>query len=163
MSGSRIDEIVDAVAAAGAGVTVGSASIGTVYGAGSGKVDDPLRPGEKVQVGIPGVNAIAPYSWWVIPPSSQRWDFGDATSTEITWRIEARLYVPRPDLIADFPTLVGFLNALAKVFTSTSTDSPTLADTSAEQHIASTSFGSDADWIWLAIVLSVTEVVNLND
>ena len=164
MSGSRIDEIVDAIADLGGGLGTSPFTVSAVFGAGSGLVADHLRPGQKVQPGYPGAPVPAPYSWFVMPPNSAGWAYGDATSAQITWTIEGRLFIPSNDLANAVRILTGFVNPFAKAFTSTSSGSPTLADTCAEQHITGTAFAKDDNVgaTWLAVRMSVQEIVNLN-
>lgn len=164
MSGTRIDEICDAVAVIAAGKGHAPWVCSSIWGAGSGLIDDPLRPGQKVQPGFP--LAPADYSFYVMPPTNSRpWEYGDATSAMVNWTIEGRLYVPRGELANAARILVGFVNPFAKAFTATSTESPTLSDTCANSQVSTVSFAGEADagTAWLSLRLAVTEIVNLND
>ena len=161
MGATRIDEILDAVAALAGGIGTAPFKVSSVWGAGSGLVADPLRSGQKVRPGVPGYPAPEPYSFFAMPPAPKSvWRYGDATSIDIEWNLEGRLYFPRADLANATRILVGFLNPFAKAFLAANPTAPTLADTCAAQEIRSAGWLGDESMAWLSIALWVREAGN---
>lgn len=166
MTHTRIGEIVDAVAARPAGLTDGTNTIARVFGMGSGLVDDPLRPGEKIQAGIPGVTGIAPFDWYVIPPITTALNLYGAGHTQIDWLVEGRLYVPRADpapFQAAYSALgASFVDLVMTSFVALADDSPQLGGVCQNQLFQGVKWGFDANWLWLAAQLAVTEILNFD-
>ncbi|HTR71860.1 MAG TPA: hypothetical protein VMH41_16745 [Mycobacteriales bacterium] len=164
MSATRIDEIVDGLAALGGAIGTDPFKVSSVWGAGSGKVADPLRPGQTVLAGVPPDDP-APYSWWILPPKpSSTWAYGDATSIDIQWLIEGRLYFDRADLANATRILIGFLNPLAKAFLAANPNAPTLSDVCAAQEIRNAGLLGTPAAAWLSVTFWVREAgMNPND
>ncbi len=111
---SRLPEIMDQAAAIAGGV----AGITSVWAAGSGLVDDPLRAGQKI-VASP-VDNVEPGSCHVLAPvamAPEGGGLGMAGMTVVRWTLPIRVYFSRNDLAnairLSTPFYVSFYTAFA--------------------------------------------------
>lgn len=103
---SRLTEIVDQTAAIAAGI----AGVTSVRGIGSGLVADPLRPGQMIAPAEASPDADMVH--WSDLPESGRIDYqAMGGTTEATWIIPMRLWLPANDL-ANFRRRAGPMYAL---------------------------------------------------
>lgn len=148
--GSDVMEIVDRTAAIAAEIP----GVRATCAVGTGLVDDPLRPGQKIATAES--NPVATYTHWSEVPSAPvvKWLTQNKT-IEVSWNIPMRLYLPRsPEQarLAAIPFYDGYLRAF--------TVDNTIGGLANRSYIAQFLIGGDKDWSWLDVGLIVVEIIN---
>ena len=151
MSTSQVDYIIDYVAA-----TVGKIEgIAAVFGAGQGVVDDPLRPGQKIEA-APS-NPTVSLSAWVEAPNApavayvSQWPI----TVELTWRFPIRLWFARGDLAAVRRQSLPFYDKFLSIFIL----DRLLGGAALRTELSMFQVGGDKNWSWLDVGLTVVERV----
>lgn len=158
---SNIRSIVDYTAAKAAGIqgivlpngeTVGVRSI---YGAGQGIYDDPLRPGQTIQPAPE--SATEPLMHVSRLPDAPTIEWISQTGTvELTWTIQMSLFIARGDAATAAQVVLPFYDAYLAAFTA----DPMLGGLCMVSRISSFKTGTDESWCWLDVDLEVLEQVS---
>ena len=158
---SNIAYIVDysaAVAARVQNLTLPNGEVGgvrSVYGAGQGLFGDPLRPGQTIQP-APEAPQEAFTHISDLPGAPNPTPLTQDGTVELLWAVPMRLYVPRSDLATVRQTLLPFYDGYEAAFW----PDRTLGGLCLLAYIKSFTRGSDDDWAWLDMELSVLEEVS---
>lgn len=147
---SNIAIVADYVAALAAGIS----GVKAVYGTGTGSINDPLRPGKKVQAA--GSDPVEPFEHWTEVPAAPtiKW-MTQSGLVELTWTIMSRLWLSREPVSelrrAALPFYDGYLGAFVRDFQ--------LGGYVQRSELQGLSIGTDDDWAWLEVRLAAYEMV----
>lgn len=127
----------------------------SVFGAGTGTVGDPLRPGQTIQP-IPE-NPSEPYTHWSdLPDAPTIIPLSQSGLVQLEWTVPMRLFVPRGDVRTARQTLMPFYDGYLAQFVR----DPTLGGRCLIAYIRGFKPDGDDDWLWLDMELHVEEEVH---
>jgi len=161
MSGSNIDHLVDytaTVAAKVQGVTLPNGEevgVRSVYGAGQGFYDDPLRPGQTIQP-VPETPTETFQHWSELPDAPALAYDTQSGTMKIEWDIPMRLVLARGDLATTRTIGLPFYDAYIEQFWL----DRYLGSLCNLAYIRSFARGGDGTWAWLEMHLYVREYVD---
>jgi hypothetical protein len=146
---SRLPEIMDQAAVVASGVQ----GVKTVWAAGSGLVDDPFRPGHKLEPSP--LNNVAPGSFHVLPPTAmvpEGGGLGMIGMTVVKWTLPMRFYFDRNNLANAVRISTPFYVAMYSAFAA----HITLFDTCRQAYLTGGKTTGDEENTWVAIEWTLT-------
>lgn len=153
---SQIQTIIDYTAAVAAREIEG---VKMIFGAGSGLVDDPLRPGRKV---LPAPSdPPGPFCHWSDVPNAPDVEWVSQNFTaELEWQVPMRLWLPKQDEEARRLVLPFYDRYLRAFMRDPFLGERPYSDLALRTSISHLRIGGDKEWSWLDVGLLVVERVN---